>query len=94
MQAIDRISAAEFGVLMNASHASLQRDYEVSVPALDRLVELLQTTPGVFGAKLTGAGFGGACVALVDSGQAEAIAQNVLSIYSHTGYNGNILVPE
>jgi galactokinase len=59
------VSAAQFGQLMNASHASLRDDYEVSIPALDDLADRLQHTPGVFGARLTGAGFGGACVALV-----------------------------
>jgi galactokinase len=68
------ISAEHFGELMNASHASLRDDYEVSVPGLDILIDLLQKTPGVFGAKLTGAGFGGSCVALVAAGEGMAIA--------------------
>jgi galactokinase len=94
LQVLNGVSAEVFGRLMNASHASLQHDYEVSVPGLDRLVELLQNTPGVFGARLTGAGFGGACVALVVAGRAEAIGQTVLSSYNHTGYKGCILVPD
>lgn len=94
LQVLNMASAEAFGALMNASHASLQHDYEVSVQGLDRLVELLQKTPGVFGARLTGAGFGGACVALVATGRAEAIGQNVLSSYSHTGYTGCVLVPD
>ena len=57
---------------MNASHASLRDDYEVSMPELDRLVALLQGQPAVFGARLTGAGFGGACVALCAAGTASA----------------------
>jgi hypothetical protein len=61
-------SAPEFGQLMNASHASLRDDFEVSVPPLDVLVQCLQEHRQVFGARLTGAGFGGACVALVRSG--------------------------
>lgn len=94
LQALEGVSAEKFGALMNASHASLQHDYEVSVPGLDRLVELLQTTADVFGARLTGAGFGGACVALVRLGQAGAIAATVLRQYNATGYQGRILVPE
>lgn len=94
LQALKSTSAEAFGALMNASHASLQHDYEVSVPGLDRLVELLQKTPHVFGARLTGAGFGGACVALVAAERAESIGQNVLSSYTHTGYKGRILVPD
>lgn len=89
---LNGLSADAFGQLMNASHASLRDDYEVSIPALDTLVNLLQQTPGVFGARLTGAGFGGACVALVATGQGRAIAQTVLSQYAHAGYHGSCLV--
>ena len=52
------------GRLMVESHTSLRDDFEVSTPALDRLVERLLSTPGVLGARLTGAGFGGCVVAL------------------------------
>jgi galactokinase len=52
------------GTLMLASHASLRDDFEVSTPALDARVEDLRGQPGVFGARLTGAGFGGCVVAL------------------------------
>lgn len=86
------ISAREFGELMNASHASLRDDYEVSVPALDKLVEILQSMSSVFGARLTGAGFGGACVALVATGEATTIAATALKHYNSAGYNGCILV--
>ena len=58
----------EAGALMAASHASLRDDYEVSTPALDALVERLSARPGVYGARLTGAGFGGCVVALTDPG--------------------------
>ena len=94
LEALQGVSAERFGELMNASHASLRDDYEVSVPALDTLVAMLQETPGVFGARLTGAGFGGACVALVAAGKAEAIAQDVIEKYKRSGYTGRILVPE
>jgi galactokinase len=56
------------GDLMAASHQSLRDDFEVSTPALDGLVARLQATPGVFGARLTGAGFGGCVVALAEIG--------------------------
>ncbi|GJD20784.1 galactokinase [Rivularia sp. IAM M-261] len=85
-------SLQRFGELMNASHASLRDDYEVSVPALDILVDILQKTPGVFGARLTGAGFGGATVALVAAGEEKNIAEKVLEQYNHAGYTGNVLV--
>lgn len=57
---------ADAGRLMRASHASLAQDFEVSTPALDALVEELSAVPGVYGARLTGAGFGGCVVALAD----------------------------
>jgi galactokinase len=59
---------AEVGALMTASHTSLRDDFEVSTPALDRLVERMLATPGVYGARLTGAGFGGCVVALAEPG--------------------------
>jgi len=54
------------GALMVASHRSLREDFEVSTPALDATVDRLLATPGVHGARLTGAGFGGCVVALTD----------------------------
>jgi galactokinase len=56
------------GALMLESHASLRDDFEVSTPALDDLVNDLVSTPGVYGARLTGAGFGGCVVALARPG--------------------------
>ncbi|MBF2009011.1 MAG: galactokinase [Chlorogloeopsis fritschii C42_A2020_084] len=93
LEVLHGVSSEHFGKLMNASHASLRDDYEVSVPALDTLVEMLQKTLGVFGAKLTGAGFGGACVALVAAGEGRNIAKKVLEQYNHTGNTGQVLVP-
>ncbi|MEB3236805.1 MAG: galactokinase [Candidatus Sericytochromatia bacterium] len=65
VEALGRGDAAEAGALLNASHRSLASDYEVSCPELDVLTEVLRATPGVEGARLTGAGFGGCAVALV-----------------------------
>ena len=59
---------AELGRLMVASHRSLADDFEVSTPVLDALVDRLVATPGVYGARLTGAGFGGCVVALARPG--------------------------
>lgn len=85
--------AASFGALMNASHASLRDLFEVSVPPLDALVESLQSHPDVHGAKLTGAGFGGACVALCRDGGAREAASRVLADYAGRGHAGRQLVP-
>ena len=56
------------GLMMDESHTSLRDDYEVSTPELDRWVETLRSIPGVYGARLTGAGFGGCVVALAERG--------------------------
>ncbi|GGM93600.1 galactokinase [Thermus composti] len=67
VEALRRGDARAFGELMVQSHRSLARDYEVSLPELDLLVEEALKA-GAYGAKLTGAGFGGAVVALVPEG--------------------------
>src|SRR5205085_11656383 len=56
------------GALMVASHASLRDDFAVSTPVLDELVRTLTARPGVHGARLMGAGFGGCVVALSEPG--------------------------
>ncbi|MEW5827615.1 MAG: galactokinase [Chloroflexota bacterium] len=57
---------ARLGLLLNASHASLRDDFEVSSEALNLIVEAAQAQDGCYGARMTGAGFGGCAVALVD----------------------------
>jgi galactokinase len=76
------LDAAAFGRLMDASHASLRDDYEVSIPALDTLCDMLRAEDGVYGARLTGAGFGGACIALCKRGRAADIAARVITRYN------------
>ncbi|MBJ7594122.1 MAG: galactokinase [Candidatus Dormibacteraeota bacterium] len=70
-EAADALRTADlqrFGRLLRESHRSLRDDFEVSTPALDALVDELNCTTGVFGARLTGAGFGGCAVAVVERG--------------------------
>jgi galactokinase len=93
LQALDVSTPDDFGALMNASHASLRDDYAVSTPALDRLASLLASDPDTFGAKLTGAGFGGACVALCRTGTSGDVAGRVLEEYNAAGQHGRVLVP-
>jgi galactokinase len=88
------ISATDFGRLMNASHASLSEDYEVSIPQLDLLVNLLQAHEDVYGARLTGAGFGGACVALCQAGSAKRVSEVVIPSYNASGNKGKLIVPD
>ena len=73
-----------FGELMNQSHVSLRDDYEVSSKELDQLVELAHRQPGVLGARMTGAGFGGCTVNLVRAEAAESFAQVVAQGYEKT----------
>ncbi len=70
-----------FGQLLNASHASLRKDYEVTGPELDTLVAAAQSQPGVLGARMTGAGFGGCAIALVNRDQTETFIENVDDTY-------------
>lgn len=58
---------ADFGELMNESHISLHEDYEVTVEETDLLVRLAWETDGVIGARMTGGGFGGCCIAIVEN---------------------------
>jgi galactokinase len=94
LAACQTIDAPRFGALMNASHASLRDDYEVSIAALDVLTSLLQQHEDIHGARLTGAGFGGACVALCRRGRARAAGAQVLAQYNSLGHAGRLLIPE
>jgi galactokinase len=66
---------------MDASHASLRDDFEVSCPELDQLVEIARSVSGVYGARLTGAGFGGCIVALAHREAAEPLATAIQERY-------------
>jgi len=66
---------ARFGELMFASHESSRLYFENSCPELDRLVEAARKTPGVYGARLSGGGFGGAGIILVEKGREEAVVK-------------------
>jgi galactokinase len=70
-------SSIEFGALMNASHESSRLNFENSTPELDRLVEIARSEPGVFGSRLTGGGFGGATVTLVEASRAPDVVAHL-----------------
>ncbi len=94
MAAIAAGDPARLGALFDASHASERDDFEVSVPEVDLLVNLAQAEAGVFGARLTGGGFGGSIVALVRDGEASAVAARVVEEYTRqTGRQATVLVP-
>jgi galactokinase len=85
VELLERGDAVAFGNLMNASHESSRRNFENSTPELDLLVSIAQQLPGVFGARLSGAGFGGAIVILCKRDGAEAIAAELSRRYFDAG---------
>jgi galactokinase len=70
------------GALLNASHASLRDDMEVSVPQVDELAAIAQKTSGVFGARMMGGGFGGCVIALVAADEGEAARDTIVERYT------------
>jgi galactokinase len=83
--------AAGFGKLMFEGHASLRDLYEVSCPELDVLVEAARSLPGCLGARLTGAGFGGCTVNLVEEDYAEAFIDQLKAKYfAETGKSADV----
>lgn len=81
VEALARGDAATFGRLMDASHVSLRDDYEVSCAELDAMVEAAWRAPGMIGARMTGGGFGGCAVALVEQSHAQAFSEQVAEDY-------------
>ncbi len=77
---------ATVGALMWASHASLRDDYEVSCKELDVLVELAREFPGVLGSRMTGGGFGGCTVSLVDATKTDTFAAMMGERYVAAGF--------
>jgi galactokinase len=75
--ALRRGDLAEAGRLMAASHASLRDLYQVSSPQLDLISELARRHPRCYGARMTGAGFGGCAVAVVEAAHADSFAADV-----------------
>jgi galactokinase len=83
----------EFGQIMNACHASLRDLYEVSIPELNTMVEIAQALPGCLGARLTGAGFGGCTINLVEKEAAPTFSINLAEAYQQkTGLKPEITI--
>ena len=72
------------GTLMNASHHSLRDHYQVSCPELDTLVEAARSIPGTLGARMTGAGFGGCTVNLIEKERTPRFIKTIIDIYKAT----------
>jgi galactokinase len=81
------------GEYMAASHRSLRDLYQVSCVELDLMVESAQGLPGFFGGRMTGGGFGGCTVNLVNTPDAEAFAERIAARYQeHTGIHPDVFV--
>jgi galactokinase len=91
--ALEQGDLAAFGALMDESHRSLRDDYEVSIGQLDTLVEAARRVPGCYGSRLTGAGFGGCTVSLVEVSAVERFRREVRAAYrAATGHDTTIYV--
>lgn len=93
VDALQKGDAVALGKLMNESHASLRDDFEISREEMDRMVAIAQKQPGCFGARMTGGGFGGCAVALVDKGKVENFKYAVVRDYfKETGLKPEVYV--
>jgi galactokinase len=85
LAAVEALQAGDveaLGRLFHASHASVRDDYEVSIPEIDLMVDLASAVPDVYGARLTGGGFGGSVVMLTRPGTAGAVARQIAADYA------------
>ncbi len=90
VQALKDGNLDELGHLLNLSHESLKKDYEVTGIELDTLAETAQKQEGCLGARMTGAGFGGCAIALVHKGNVSSFIENVQKEYtSKIGYSAS-----
>jgi galactokinase len=91
--ALEKGDLEAFGQLMNNSHRSLRDDYEVSCKELDLMVELAQAIPGVYGARMTGGGFGGSTVNLIAAERIDEFKETVTRGYKDaTGLTPEIYI--
>jgi galactokinase len=94
-EALEAGDLSRFGPLMAASHASLRDDYEVSCEELDLLVDLAVKAPGIVGTRMTGGGFGGCTVNLVEAGRTEDFRAHMMEGYRNaTGREARVFVTE
>jgi galactokinase len=92
--ALEANDVQRLGQLFAESHASMRDDFEVSVPDVDLLVALAQADRDVFGARLTGGGFGGSIVVLARAGSGRRVAERVARTYAErSGREPSVLVP-
>lgn len=84
VEALTQNNLIAFGELMNESHCSLRDDYEVSCPEIDTLVDAAWNCPFVLGSRITGGGFGGCTISLVESDKIDAFCKELSQSYKNT----------
>ncbi len=95
VEALRSADLPRVGRLMEESHWSLRDDYEVSCPELDLMVSLAQRLPGYLGGRMTGGGFGGSTVNLVEAGEAMAFVRALREAYaSATGLRPGVYITQ
>lgn len=92
VDAFARGDMRQAGALFDASHDSLRDDYEVTVPELDTAVDVARAE-GAYGARMTGGGFGGSIIALVDTGASEGVAQAIADEFDRRGFRAPRALP-
>ncbi len=88
LKASERLQAKDYvglAPLLDASHASMRDDFEITVPTVDLAVETAKQA-GAYGARMTGGGFGGCIIALVDAGRADEVATAIGEAFAASGY--------
>jgi len=91
--ALEAGQIARVGSLLRAAHASARDDYEISTPEIETLVRLAEAVPGVLGARLTGAGWGGCIVVLIAAESVSAFGESVCDAYRQgTGFEAHVFV--
>jgi galactokinase len=98
LDAVDALKTADpqrLGALFAASHASMRDDYEISVPEIDTLVRIGVEHPDVYGARMTGGGFGGSVVMIAKAGRARTASRAIVDAYRQaTGRDAHVIVPQ
>jgi len=87
LKALEREDLIRVGDILNRSHESLRDDYEVSCPELDLFFEVIKGFPGGLGARLTGAGFGGSGIALVEKGMLQECRETLMEEAKKKGFS-------
>lgn len=92
--ALQKNDLQQFGQFMNESHHSLRDDFEVTGEELDTIVHAAWEHPGVIGARMTGAGFGGCAIAIVENEQVESFQKTISEVYTEKiGYEPSFYLP-